>query len=276
MTPTMKIKNHSGCEIAVAKKSLPHEGLVRGESVHEKQIEGRHGDDRFDPDLTGPKPVELLAAIEQNLHGADGQTQGAEAEQVQLCTGIPVGVGQESANAEEGKGSDRQVDVEHPAPGVILGQPAAEHRAQNGADHDRDAKQRHRGSPALRRIDVDQYRLREWDERRTEHALQGPEQHDLHQGLRHPAQHRRDGKSGDGNEENPLAPEPAGKESGRRDHDSGRDDIRGQHPVDLILAGGDATLNVRQRNVGDRRVEGLHDGSEDHAYGDRRPIRTFC
>ena len=46
------------------------------------------------------------------------------------------------------------------------------------------------------------------------------------------------------------------------------------HPVDLILAGRDAALNVRQRDVGDRRVERLHDGGEDHADGDRRPVAS--
>ena len=67
-------KSHSGCKIAVAEESRSHKGLVRGKSVHEKQVAGRGGDDRLDPDLVGPKPVELLAAVEQDLHGADGHT----------------------------------------------------------------------------------------------------------------------------------------------------------------------------------------------------------
>jgi hypothetical protein len=33
--------------------------------VDEKQIERRGGDDRFDQDFAGTKPVELLAAVEQ-------------------------------------------------------------------------------------------------------------------------------------------------------------------------------------------------------------------
>jgi hypothetical protein len=73
-----------------------------------------------------------------------------------------------------------------------------------------------------------------------------------------------------------LAAEPAGKESSRRNHDSRSNNIGSQHPVDLILAGRDAALDVGQRDVGDRRVEGLHKGGEDHADGDRGPIRALC
>ena len=98
------------------------------------------GDDGLDPDLAGPKPVELLAAVEQDLQGADGETQGPETEPVQLRTGVSVGVRQESSDAEESEGSDRQVDIENPAPSIILCEPATEDWPQDGSDHDRDAK----------------------------------------------------------------------------------------------------------------------------------------
>jgi len=78
--------------------------------------------------------------------------------------------------------------------------------------------------------------LRERDERRAEHPLQGPKQDDLHQGLRHPAQHRCDGEACDGSEEEAFATEPAGEEAGQRSHDRGSDDIRGQHqPIPLDI-----------------------------------------
>ena len=265
-------EKRAGREIAVAEKRRPHKGLVRGEGMDEKQIERRGGDDRFDEDFAGTKPVELLAAVEQDLQRADGEAQGTEAEPVQLRTGVSLRLRQEGDDAEEGEDADRQVDVENPAPGVVLGQPATEHRPQDGTDHDRDAPHRHRRALALLRIDVEQHGLRQRDERRAEHALQDAEQHDLHQRLRHAAQHGGDGEAGDGDEEQALAPEPAGEEAGRRRHDRGGDDVGGQHPVDLVLAGRDAALDVGQRDVGDRRVERLHDGGEDHADGDRRAI----
>ena len=67
---------------------------------------------------------------------------------------------------------------------------------------------------------------------------------------------------------------PARKPVGGR-HDRRRDDIGGQHPVDLVLARRDAALDVRQRDVGDGGVERLHQGGEDHADGDRRPVAAI-
>src|SRR5258705_13638781 len=53
-------------EIAIAEKRRVHKGLIRSEAVDEKQIERRGGDDRFNEDFAGTKPVELLAAVEQD------------------------------------------------------------------------------------------------------------------------------------------------------------------------------------------------------------------
>jgi hypothetical protein len=119
------------------------------------------------------------------------------------------------------QGSDRQVDVEDVAPAIGLGQPATEHRA----GHHRNAPQRHCRSLPLLRIDVEQHRLRERDKRGAEQALQDPEQHDLHQGLRHAAQHRRNSETSDGDKEQALDAKPPGEEAGRRRHDRGSDDI---------------------------------------------------
>ena len=69
-----------------------------------------------------------------------------------------------------------------------------------------------------------------------------------------------------------LRPKRAGEEARRRRHDRRRDDVGGQHPVDLVRARRDAALHVGQRDVGDRRVERLHDHGEDDAGGDRAAI----
>ena len=134
-----------------------------------------------------------------------------------------------------------------------------------------DAEQRHGESLPLPRIDAEQHGLRQRHQRGAERALQDAEQHDLRQRLRHAAQHRRDGEAGDRDQEQPLEPEPAGQKAGRRRHDRGGDDVGGQHPVDLVLARRHAALHVRQRDVGDRGVERLHQRREDHAGGDRAP-----
>ena len=62
--------------------------------MSKNHIERRRGDDRLDDDFAGAEPVELFAAVEQHLQGADGKAQGAEAEPIQLLTCIPPGLRQ--------------------------------------------------------------------------------------------------------------------------------------------------------------------------------------
>ena len=52
--------------------------------MDQEEVECRGRDDRLDPDLAGAEPVELLAAVEQDLKGPDRKAQRAEAEPVEL------------------------------------------------------------------------------------------------------------------------------------------------------------------------------------------------
>ena len=81
-------------------------------------------------DLAGAEPVLFFAAVQQHLHGADRQAQGAETEPIEVRRGVPWRLLQESRDAEKCKDADRQIDVEDIAPTVVLGQPAAEYRAR--------------------------------------------------------------------------------------------------------------------------------------------------
>ena len=237
-----------------------------------KQIERGYGDNRLDEDFARAEPVQQLAAVEHQLQRADRDAQSAKAEPIELRAGVVRRLRQKDDDADEVENADRQVDVEHVAPAVILGQPAAEHRTQHRSDHHADAEQRHGEALALPRIAREQNRLRERNQRSAERALHDPEQHDLVERLRHAAQHRRDSEAGDRHQEKTLEPEPAGEKSGRRRHDGGGDDIRRQHPGDLVLTRRDAALHVRQRDVGDRRIERLHQRRQNDADGQRRAI----
>ena len=89
--------------------------------------------------------------------------------------------------------------------------------------------------------------------------------------LRDPAQHRGDGEAGGADDEQLLAAEARRHPAERRGHDRGGDDVGGQHPVDLILGRRQRSLHVGQRDVGDRRVERLHDRRHHDADGDHAP-----
>ena len=149
--------------------------------MHKKQIKRRGHDDRLDDDLAGIEPILDFAAIEHELKRADGETQRAEAEPIQLLAGVALGVRQKNHHAEQRNNADRQIDVEDIAPAVVLGQPAAENRTEHRADHDPDPEQRHGETLPLARIGAEQNGLRERHQRRAERALQHPEHHDFRQ-----------------------------------------------------------------------------------------------
>ena len=192
--------------------------------------------------------------------------------QSSLALMIQLGFLDEHRHAGEGQRADRHVDVEHPAPADVLGQPAADDRAEHRPDHHRNAEQRHRRAALFHAVDVEQDALRQRHQGGAEQALQQAEADDLRQRLREAAQHRGDHEAGDRGQQDALAAETVGEVARRRRHDGGRDDVGGQHPVDLVGAGRNAALDIGQRHVGDGRVQRLHDHGQDHAGGDGAAI----
>jgi hypothetical protein len=200
-TPAAKLRS---------RKSAFHEGFVGGKGVHEEQVERSAGDDRFDDDFAGAKPIEFLTTIQGNLQGADRDAQYCEAEPVQLLDLITGCLGQESHHAHDCQQTDGHVDVEHVTPTVARGQPAAEHGTEDWACHHGHAPEGHRGSMTLTRINRQQYGLRKRDERSPKYALQNAKEHDLEERLRRTTQDGGEREPGDRGQEQAFESEPAG------------------------------------------------------------------
>ncbi len=168
--------------------------------------------------------------------------------------------------------ADRQVDVEHPAPGEIVGQPAAQHGAEDRSQDHRGAPQGHDLSDLLGREEIEHDRLRHRDQRRAEQPLEQAEDHDLAQAVGDAAQHRGDGEAADGDHQQLLSADAAREPSGQRRHDRRGDQVGGEHPGDLVGRGADRPLDVRQGDVGDGRVERVHHRRQHHGDGDRPAV----
>ncbi len=69
-----------------------------------------------------------------------------------------------------------------------------------------------------------------------------------------------------------LATEVAGQPAGRRRGDGRSHDIRGQHPGDLVLGRRQRALHVRQGDVGDGRVDHLHQGRQHDRDDQQRQV----
>ena len=143
-------------------------------------------------------------------------------------------VRQEKHQPGDGQHAERQVDVEHPAPVVDVGQIAAERRAQDRADHDAHAPDRHGRAALLGRVDVQHGRLRQRHQRGAEQPCSRRNITICVQGLRRAAQHRGNGEADEADHEKRLAAEPRGEPADRRGHDRRGDDVGGQHPGDLV------------------------------------------
>jgi hypothetical protein len=145
----------------------------------EEVVEADRRYDRLDPDLAGAEPADLFAAIEQQLQRADADRERQEPEPVEAQMLVALRLLHEQQHADHGADADRQIDQEHPVPGIIVGEPGAQRRAHDRPQHDADAPDRHRRAAFLQRIGVEQHRLRQRHQRRAGHALQQAEQHHL-------------------------------------------------------------------------------------------------
>ena len=250
--------------------------------VDDEEIEADNREHRFDDDLARAEPALVLAAIEHHLQRADAERQGQEAEPGEGLVAAGVALGHEGGEAEHGEDAERQIDEKHPAPGIVLSQPAAERRAHDRTEHHPHAPDRHRRAAPGGRIGVEHHRLAERHQRCAEHALQQAESDHLLDALGDSAQHRGDGEAGGADDEQRLAAEAHRHPAERRGHDRRGDDIGGQHPVDLVLRGRQRPLHIGQRDIGDRRVERLHDGRHhdaDRQHGPRQRrhrLRAWC
>ena len=207
------------------------------------------------------------AAVEHHLQGADAERQAQEAEPGERHVAAGRRLRHEDREPGGRQDAERQVDEEHPAPRIGVGQPAAERRPHDRPEHDAHAPDRHRRAAPRRRKDVEHHRLAERHQRRAEHALQQAVGDHLLDRQRDAAQHRGDGEAGGADDEQLLAPEARRHPAERRGHDRGGDDVGGQHPVDLVLRRRQRALHVGQGDVGDGRVERLHDRRHHDADG---------
>jgi len=91
----------------------------------------------------------------------------------------PAGAGDKGEDTERAECSNRQVDIEAPAPVEVLSQPTAQYRAGDWPHHRTGAENRHCKTVALARVHPIEHGLAEWHEPGAAYALQPAIEHQL-------------------------------------------------------------------------------------------------
>ena len=136
-------------------------GLVQ---LREDERGEQHDGGREEADGRAAAPAPVAAAQQREDERKETSGEEHEAEQVEAAMLLVARLVQVGERAEDAEGSDRQVDEEDPAPAGVLGQEAADERADRDGEPDRRAPDPERGA-ALAAVEL----LREDRERDREH-----------------------------------------------------------------------------------------------------------
>ena len=158
-------------------------------------------------------------------------------------------------------------------PAQVLGQPAADHRRDDGRENHPDAPNRQRLAMLFRWIAVQHQGLGDRDHGGRKDALESAVEQYLSKRRRIAGKYRACGEPGQRNKENLLAADPAGEPAGGRHGDGLRHEIGRHYPGNLVLAGRQPALHVGQGDGGDGLI-GQHHGGGHH--GDHRDHGAVC
>jgi len=122
----------------------------------------------------------------------------------------------ELRSEKERKDADGNIDEEDPAPGVVIRNPAAERRSDDGRDDDPHAVDGHAHALFFAGKAFNQNGLRDGLEAAAARALQYAKQHKEREAGSQPAKKRADHEYGDAGHIETLAPEQAREPAGQR------------------------------------------------------------
>ena len=168
--PTMNMSRTPDAKLT----SLNNAGRISGWRASDpwtrNRAESHASEDGLGDDLVRGEPVLVLAVVQHQLQAADPDRQHAEAKPVEAQTLLRAAARQEDHQAGGGEQTERQVDVEDVAPTVGLGEPAADRRTHDRAEHHPDPPNRHGEASPLKGIDVEQRGLGQWHQGCAERA----------------------------------------------------------------------------------------------------------
>ena len=92
-----------------------------------------------------PNQSFALSGVEENLQGADTQGKESDAPEIDfaLAALYVARIEDEAVHQDERQDADREIEVEDPAPAVVVGDPSTERGAEDGREQNADAEGGH-------------------------------------------------------------------------------------------------------------------------------------
>ena len=185
-------------------------GFLRRQKPADGAENAEEGDQRHHPDESGLEPAFVLAAIHHDLQGAEPQRDQRQADVIDAAAPAvfhPRRILDQNRDQEHREHPDRDVEKEDPAPAGLVGDVAAERRAEHRRNNRGDRRDAEGGAAPCRRKGVQDDGLLVGLQPAAEEALGQPVDDELGQAGRRAAQERAHREHRDADDEIALAAE---------------------------------------------------------------------
>ena len=207
------------------------------------------------------------------MQAAHCEGQEGESEIVEIAYAGEVGLDprrivDEACDEHEGKDADGDIDEEDPAPGVVVGDEAAEGGSDGGCEDGDEAVEGKGLAAFLGFKGVGHDGLGHWLHSAAAESLHATaDEQDGQRGGRS-AEEAGDSEDDNAEQEEVFAAHDGGDPAAEWEDDGVGHQIAGEDPGALVGGGTEGARDVGQGDVGDGSVEHLHEGGEGDGHGD--------
>ena len=252
-------------------------GLSAVSSRTTNKSKAHEGGDGKIPYHVRGEPVLLVALLQHDLERPEPDGHEEQTREIDLPL-FPDEVGRvfdEAHDQEHVEDAHRDIDIEYPGPGVVVGEPSAEGRPEGRPEDDAETVDAHGRCLFFHGERLSQHRLRQGYEGTAADALENAEDDHRRQVPGDPAEHGRAREDRDGKKVKPFAPEPGAQERDNGHDDDAGEDVARRDPGDLLDRGAEGAAHVGQGHVHYAYVESGHEGPRHHRDRDEPFIMGF-
>ena len=249
-----------------------HDGVFRPPLPQQERRERHQRDRQQHADERRGQPVVFLPLVQRDVQAAHPHGQERQPHKVDARRPAMPHVRRilhEHLHQRYREDPDRQVDVEHPSPRVIVGDPPAQRRPDDRRDHHTHAENRHRHAAFGRLETFQKHRLADGLHRPAAKALNDPRHDQERQRRRRSACDGGQREDHDAPQQQPLPSQQAAQPACGRDDNGVGHQVARQRPGRLIRTGREGARDVRQGHRHHRAVQHDHERRRHHRRRDQ-------